>query len=680
MDRRPTHDPVPVVRSAATSHIPDLDRRTILRVAAGATLAGATLRGGGTTAHRMRQDDTVPQPLPVPEAGTPVAAGQSLAEATGADLVATIRDAPDEAMAIDALIEAFGRVAVAVYPDDPAPSAPLRAIEGTPNPLAFQRWNVEVMVRELRRDGGIVGEAFDAIVPAETLATTGAPAPSQLLAAWAIVSDRPGAGIGRAVTGELDLATAAATVYPTAVVALFAADFLQACVGDTAVGPLQPAFATLSSRSQQTACGYADQFISQVFSAVTSAIEKGAAAIGLPAFLTDILGFILNSVAAAVEFLLTPILGVIRGIGAMLAIASHLASALTMWSVQLTPDPAVTKFGLDGAGVYGKVLLSVKGLDVPTWPPIMVECAKLADVTLPDDSGAGAGVTFKDNQKPRPLVIPGPSPSALDAQGGALWDYVTESEPAAWAANGPERIGVLGITATVTREDLEAIRDALVGALYSALPPFVRDVVVALLGGAVHTLSQKLIDLATVSGYCQVTVIYHDEPVTPTEGPATEDADAASTGDCWVGTWNVANFEALMLSVLTQGGTGGLVVNSITGAMTIQFTADGTMTVTYIDATVVTDASGIAVSVVANGSVSGPYTVAGSSISATFDPASLTLTMVVSYGGNALELPPDELMGFFGAGFGVLEILSCGGDAMSLSAPGGMVYELVRLA
>ena len=536
------------------------------------------------------------------------------------------------------------------------------------------------MVRELRRGGGIAGDAFDAVVPQDALATNGAPLPSQLMAAWAIVSDRPGAGIGRAVMGEIDLATAAATVYPTAVVVLFAADFLHACVDDAAAGLPPPSFAVLSARAQPTVCGYADQFISQVFGAVTNAIEQGAQAIGLPAFLVDIIGFILDSVAAAVEFLLTPVLGVIRGIGAMLAIASHLASSLTMWSVQLSPDPVVTEFGLDGAGVYGKVLLAVQGLDVPTWPPIVADCAKLAGVTLPDDSAAGAGVAFKASQQPRPLAIMGPPPTALDAQGGALWDYVTESEPAAWAASGLERMGVLGVTATVTREDLAAIRDALVEALYSVLPPFVRDVVVALLGGAVHTLSQQIIDLATVSGYCQVLVIYHDEPVTPTEGAATEEPPAPGTGDCWVGFWDVANIQDLLLALLTQGGTGGLTVTSVSGVMTMEFTADGTLTITYIDATVVTDASGIEVTVVADGGGSGSYVVEGDSIVVTFDPASLTLTMVASYGGNAAQIPPDDIAAFFGAGFGELQILSCGAGAMSLSAPNGLVYDLVRLA
>ena len=678
MNSRPPCNPRSGGVPAPVPGTPGIDRRAVLKGVLATSVAGTgTIRLGASTGG-VQTSGEPPQPLPSPVPGTPIAQGQSLADATTPDLVATIHAALDEDQAVDALIEAFGRAGVAVYPDDPLALEPLLPIEGVVNPLMFQRWQVAAMTREIRREGGTLGAAFDEMVPPETIATVpDAPLPSQLVAAWCLVSTAPGAAIGRTMMGEIDLETAAARVYPTAVTALFAADVLQACVSDTAPASLRGrrlSFAPAASNRAETACGYANQFLTNAFAAVKAAVEAGAASVGLPKFLIDILGFILNTVAAAVEAILAPVLAIVRAIGAMLAVGSYLVSSLTPWTLTLTPDPAVNKFGLDGAGVYGKLTLSVDGLDLPTWPTVVVDCAKLANITLPKDSAAGSDVVYKISEQPRPLAIWTTTTGELDAQGTALWDYVTETEPAAWAASGAERIGVLGITATVRREDLIAIRDKLVEAIFSALGPFVRDVIVGLIGGLPTVLSQQLIDMATVSTYRSVPVIYHDEPVEPTAEPTTE----TETGGCWIGTWNVTNLDATLLSLMPTGG--GIDVVEIFGLLTMFFSRDGEVTVSYIGLSMTIDTGqGIYVRLDADGSASGTYTVEDNVFSMIFDPTSLTLTMTVSLGdGSSTQIPPEELMQFFSSGWETMELLSCGGDSMTMRGPTGILYEMAR--
>lgn len=159
------------------------------------------------------------------------------------------------------------------------------------------------------------------------------------------------------------------------------------------------------------------------------------------------------------------------------------------------------------------------------------------------------------------------------------------------------------------------------------------------------------------------------EPMTTT----TTEPEVASGAECVVGTW-VADNDAFA-ETMSSMAEGQMTIESVTGPITIEFGADGSVTTTYDQWTinaVMTNPSGEA-TIVRDGVDTGTYTAGDDgSFSMTEVDSNSTVEATATVGGQTMTMPSVEgmqtdVMG----GAGTFE---CEGDRMGVQVEGGTAW------
>ncbi len=366
---------------------------------------------------------------------------------------------------------------------------------------------------------------------------------AELLAGY-LQSDEPTAkrlGLG------LDLSDPAATVFPDVALVAFSRDMVD-------VGLSQDAN-TLSSFTTERGtdvCAAAGSFFDSMFDGLfrgldiarvdTSSWPKWLSWVG------DGTNLVLHGLRAGLkvvivggkEVLLAPIRDIVGKLAAITAIVAATKTLVQPLRPTLTLSPGSPEFGVTG----GDPLAYTDTLRVTTpaptqWPPEVLSCAKLVNVTLPDLSLRDSPVRWKVTGNGAVFTVRQDS-VLRDVKGVGVAELrlQTATEPMEWKERGPRRVTRAVVEATVTRRTKE-LSDALSRALTSLLgplPDFLKARARGLTSKFTDGLIQRLVLLSTATARHSLDVVHHGPPEeTPTPTPTPSPAPSpTATGAVWV--------------------------------------------------------------------------------------------------------------------------------------------------
>ena len=468
----------------------------------------------------------------------------------------------------------LAEVGIGVY-EGPDADAPLVRLVTEPSPLRLLSVQLEGLRNELASGGGVLGADLDDLAALPD----GAPPFSYLVAGWLARADTPEAERARSIIGEHDWHRPQRIIFPNLVLLLFVADIARHEAAESAAAP-QPApiepLATESgdalggtivlARAAQPPIGLPEPVAATVCSGlqgwVNSVLDKFFTAIKINAqgespvvqFLADIWNW-------AVELAKDIVTGLIETIGATALAAARIAigvvgtlslmASLTQpWTIEVIPPPVIDHFAHPGEADHeGTFTAKIKGN--AEWADYVVDCAKVAGITLPDPAPAGKRVTWKAVSL-APISVASVLAAGTDQKvrddGTAILTYRASRED----ANDPEGDlyhGSLQVQVRVERlsnEDLEKLFGTVV---FSGTAG---KILAQLLAPLTQQVTTKLAALATANGSEVHVIDYHRNDATPAPSTSPEPSTPALPTACLIGTWRLNNvaYAALLESLL----------------------------------------------------------------------------------------------------------------------------------
>lgn len=529
-----------------------------------------------------------------------LAARQSppLAEASAESLAATLLSPPTPLEGEEALIEVFARSGIAVF--DLTSNQMLSPVAEPVSPLSYSREQVMVMAGELAAGASRTAGSFDTLMPITDPAGAPLPPVSDLYAGYLAGGETSGAEVSRLLMSPLppnaDPVPATDLPVSTASIGLMTGEILgqlhqhlpvaPATGGVTAPSlpglPDLPAFETPVNlpplpELDGSACSNVQHFIASVNRRVLAVVDAAARVVAPIPLLGQIVSGIgkviqlgISVVAGAIDTIIAPVMGVLRAVAAGLAIASSIVGTLSTWHVKVSPLPSETRLGVGALEVVsGDLVIDAGGADQVDWPPIVADCAAVANLRLPHRASAGSHVEVNFSEAaPRRLVGLGLEERVLDDVGRLRITYVTENETDE-QAQGQEAVGIVTFTVIVERDDVRQLLNSLVNLLLAELPTVIAEILQPIVGPVVTELRERILDLARVSGTGQLRVTYHREPE-PTP-------PAAATGDsCLIGEFRVLDPVQMIVG---SGATGA----SFDGECQWEFDDEGRVTLRFLD-------------------------------------------------------------------------------------------------
>lgn len=245
--------------------------------------------------------------------------------------------------------------------------------------------------------------------------------------------------------------------------------------------------------------------------------------------------FVVRNVGrVAIATVLAPV-AKIAGIAGTIAL---ITSAVRPWTVVMSADPRTNRKAIGTeAPLPGTITARVDLGGLDEWPPFLTDCAQAAGVTLPPLKPAGNPVNWSLTETTAGLVNVGDKQPTLDADSIATATYRTTVEPK--YRNATDHVGHLVATATIQRDDVTKLQEALTtllrDGLTSLLPP-VGDIVVPLVLPFVQQTIAKAFEVLThlrdVGNIIAVPISYHtgDEEEPETGEPTSSTPPEAARG------------------------------------------------------------------------------------------------------------------------------------------------------
>ena len=452
--------------------------------------------------------------------------------------------------------------------------------------LTLTTGQVQFMDAEANAGSGLLGTDLDA---AGGGATSGLPV-SAVLAGYVRGVATGGAEYSRTLLGAQDLTQPAHVVFPTIVLALFAADAASAFAADEVTGETAATQSFSNAGSGAGSFGQSRHLRTGICSDVTKtifdAIDKIFAKIHIPpgrvgntgsSFLngllqglTDVVVGGLNLVIDAakvlivdgITFVLGQVLSVVAEVAAAAALIANIVSAVRPWTLNVTAKDPNTHKGVAPEQVFDRV--TAKAVIIgPTddWPAWFVDCAAVAGVKLPSLLPVDAPVTWKvysyvpaaDLMTESTQEIP--KDTKLRKEGNdvlARIGLVTGSETEAQVSKGAAQHGAVLVSATARRNQIEELRKTLVDAaknlanqVLQSVPAVIRDFLIGLVAQAADGSSDQVASLLDASGSAVIDVLYHGAPK-PDAAPVT------------AGAWSFAVFQGGVAPGIAGYTCGGL--------------------------------------------------------------------------------------------------------------------------
>lgn len=346
-------------------------------------------------------------------------------------------------------------------------------------------------------DGGVLGADLDALAPP----ADGMVPMSYLLAAWLTSADTPASKTAarwmRLPERQVDWTRAPNERFPLAVVALFVADLAR--LVDEAMPPAEsdspapPSGATGRTDTEHLAlagltaalepfgrvgltgpvvaadgpCSTVTNFLAKTIDGLFSALRLTVPASG-GGFFSDLAGVLARVWNTAVSYaqrvvqglvdtVTAPVFEAIRlGVGALgvaTVLVSYLQDQRLIVSVQPAQVDADTYHFAVGSepDVRGQFVARTASL-TGSWPPFLVDCAKVAGATLPELIAPGAEATWSVVNYAVPVIAPGPLATKVGSDLTARLDFVTGRESEEQARGEATWDGVVASVAIPRKE------------------------------------------------------------------------------------------------------------------------------------------------------------------------------------------------------------------------------------
>jgi hypothetical protein len=402
--------------------------------------------------------------------------------------------------------------------------------------LELWSYQVENMAREIDDGAGYLGQQLDDLVGD----LPGGLPFSYLLAGWLSSAPTPVAQQARALIGDQPWEQAPSIVFPNAVLALFAADAVQAA---DSVDPSAMPTAQLASVAQGGICSGLANWVNEVLDFIFESLKVEIDDDGFFGWLGSIWNAAVDLARGVIEGLIELVTApIVAAISSALSVAwtlSMIASLLQPWNLELRPTNTLTRFAVgDGPNVQERVTATADPGYEFEWPAAVEDCASVAGLRLPNPTDAeGSRISWREKGFPEYGSVVEVQ-TRLDTENQATADWVTGREQ---SDEGPERSGLVTITAFVDLEQIEELRAMVVNLITAQIPSGpLEGIVSALFTELTAPVFDALTELIRIKGATEIEVIYHDEEEEDTDAGNTSSAAA----DCIAGAWRVNGDDA----------------------------------------------------------------------------------------------------------------------------------------
>ncbi|MCP2328376.1 hypothetical protein HDA40_006883 [Hamadaea flava] len=433
--------------------------------------------------------------------------------------VSKLRRLPFDADQVGVLADELAAAGVGITQDPTTPSGPTLQLQT----VRLTGWQLQNMAAEAANGGGVRGDLLATTAPTPQ----GAPPLGYLIAAWATTYDSPGARFAYALLGERDFHRPEQIVFPNAVLTLFLADATKAAAADgaSAASPaIGPAGQPVLAGGLAGPCTAVTNFVQRAIYSVANVLKVNASKGGFLGFLGKIWNAAVDLAAGLVKGLIEtvtqPVVSLMANVFGVIATIEQVSTFLTVWRAVLSPDPEENRFGVDAEVVTGRVKLTISDNKLPI-SELILDCADAFGVDLREvGSAAGSKLAWAAINQGRPDLS---SKKSADGELGknqtADYTYATGQESAKLAAGGKEqeRGGLLQLTASVQRNDIERVRRLFTKLVFDQIPAAVRDLVEAVAKPVLDLATRRLAALTDVKAVTYIGILYHaDKQPTPT--------------------------------------------------------------------------------------------------------------------------------------------------------------------
>jgi hypothetical protein len=506
-----------------------------------------------------------------PQSATTTATASSGSDPTTASTTVTSPE-PVSARATVLDVSKLAAAGIGVYAD-PYQAAPIHEVttfDGAPMPVRLLATQARAMTLEAADGQGLLGSTIDQLIGVDP----GMPPPSFLVAGWITGSQSPGAMYAHSLMGAQTWPNAPTIVFPTLVLALYAADAAQFADTLTAtdtptpgaptsdIGSLvQSGFrsngvvidvAAMHTASAVGICskvqGFVDSTISALFNSIGHLEQPRPPAPAHSAFgwfvagLTAGYGYavgVVNALIDAAHFLVVkliglltqPVLGYIAKIAGVLGVVAQVVSFLRPWTIRMDDTPPSTRKAIGTEpGLPGTVTARVDLGGLDEWPTDITDCAMQAGVTLPPLKPVGAPIVWTMTQSDDLAVQSAGQVTVLDETGSAPFRYATTQESVETSKGDPVE-GELKIQASIRRNAVADLQQTIANLVFAQIPSLIRPILQAVLAPVVTLVLDKVAALLDTSGYTQIFVSYHTpNTTTTTSQPVATSLDPTPVG------------------------------------------------------------------------------------------------------------------------------------------------------
>jgi hypothetical protein len=424
-------------------------------------------------------------------------------------------------------IDDLAAAGLAVFAD-PTQSSPIVAVSTAmgPTPLRPLKDQADAMLLEAASRQGTLGADLDNLM----VTADGMPPASYFLAGYVSAAGTPGAELARRIMGDQDWRHAPTVVFPSLVFTLFAAD--AARYANAFAGDAQASQATSRALSiSPTLCTDAQKFIDDTINSFFEALghlqspkvpTSGIAFIdlfgsGLQAAF-DLATGVVNGLIDAGRFVVVngiklatqPVLDDIAVVASTVALAAEIINVVRPWTVSVSADPTTNQRSIDPAaglpGTFTAAVMLPGGFD--EWPSLAVNCAQVANITLPPLKPVGAPVVWSLTQAVPLVTRSGDLAGVLDGNASASLAYTTVVESMT-DSRGDLLTGTVSSDVSIMRKEIADAQKALADLIFAQIPGLLRPYLQPLFAPTLTKLLNLPAELLATHGRGNLIVSYH---------------------------------------------------------------------------------------------------------------------------------------------------------------------------
>ena len=505
-----------------------------------------------------------------------------------------------------ALVAGFARSGIGTFADPSSPT-PEQPVTGPASPLRLLDFQVHALAVGDWTGSTFSGAELDAVLPMPP-DVGGMPTTSDVLAGYVAAADSPGGALSRALMAGQDLLSPTTLRFPGIVLVLFASDMATDGGSLTAPSPSPvaraagehlpfaelamagpgkvsaPMVAAISGGVCTDTANWINGTISSLFSALKLATPDN-----LPGkIVVSIWNWLVSAGEAFVQGLLnsvtSAVLGTVRSIAGTIATVAEQIASLVPYGLRVTAagDTGGATFNLGPDPLSGRFTASVSAGDLPDWPSVLSDCAKVANVPLPDfHKSQGVPIIWGPLQAPaNPLLGPTHVDDVTDANGQANWTFTTSTDPG--DPTGEQQNQFDQMPVTIHRPEVESARAHLTAALLGFIPGILQPFVAGIFAPYISGLQARLNALLDARGTGTAVIVFHlgaspKPSVTASPAPSGACNPNPVAPGTYTGTSTLKSSE-----IIDQGAFGKTVATSDgTGAITVVVAADGSLSGTW---------------------------------------------------------------------------------------------------